>query len=400
MWSGIADFLRPAVHALGRLLTKVPTSIGPIEIPGAGIAHDVGNAMLSFRDGGLAVGPGTGTSDSILAAVSNGEFIVRARYAQQWLPLLEAINAGKLPKFATGGMVDVQNFLRGEAGKPYQYGGTGNPSWDCSGIAGAAWAKATGKPTGARYFTTDSNFGSMGWQSGPGGAGDLTIGTNGGSGSGGHMSGRAGDLKFESSGTDGVEVGSGAQDPSNFPQQWHWPIGGNPTGGGLGTGGTSSGGTGGLGSGGASSGGGTGAGTSGGASSSGAATSRPSGTAVPVWVDNWPTSMSTSSSSSTAASDLTSSSTSSPSSVTPTSDNTATSFDQQAAITAAFSKFNSSMSDAGSAFLKGQKSSIPGIGGYVEDIEKTVNNWQIVVADVYEAVNAITREQKRQTAGK
>ena len=84
----------------------------------------------------------------------------------------------------------------------------------------------------------------------------------------------------------------------------------------------------------------------------------------------------------------------------PTSDNTDTSFDQQAAITAAFSKFNSSMSDAGSAFLKGQKSSIPGIGGYVEDIEKTVNNWQIVVADVYEAVNAITREQKRQTAGK
>lgn len=398
MWSGIADFLRPAVHALGRLLTKVPTSIGPIEIPGAGIAHDVGNAMLSFRDGGLAVGPGTGTSDSILAAVSNGEFIVRARYAKDYLPLLEAINAGLLPKFASGGLVDVQNWLRGEAGKPYQYGGTGNPSWDCSGIAGGAWAKATGKTPNARYFTTDSNFGSMGWQSGPGGPGDLTIGTNGGSGSGGHMSGRAGDLKFESSGTDGVEVGSGAQDPSAFAQQWHWPVGGNPTGGGLGTGGTSSGGTGGLGSGGTSS-GGTGAGTSGGASSSGAATSRPSGTAVPVWVDNWPTSMSTSSSSSPSASDLTSS-TSSPSSVTPTSDNTDGAFDQQAAITAAFSKFNNSMSDAGSAFLKGQKSSIPGVGGYVEDIEKTVNNWQIVVADVYEAVNAITREQKRQTAGK
>ncbi|MBW0270784.1 hypothetical protein ATM97_07125 [Nocardia sp. MH4] len=398
MWSGVADILRPAVHFLGNILAKVPSSIGPIEIPGAGAAQDLGRAMQSFRNGGPVSGAGTATSDSILAALSNGEFVVRARYAQQYLPLLEAINNGRpLPAYAGGGLVDIQNWLRGEAGKPYQYGGTGNPSWDCSGITGGAWAKVTGKTPNARYFTTDSDFGSMGWKSGPGGAGDLTIGTNGGSGTGGHMSGRLGDLKFESSGTDGVEVGSGAQDPSTFAQQWHWPVGGNPlssgTGGTGGSGAGGSGGTSGLGS------GGTGGSGAGGASTAGAATSRPSGTAVPVWVDNWPSSLSTSSSSaSTAASDTTTSS--SPSSVSPTSDNTDGSFDQAAAVNAAFSKFNSAMSDAGSTFLKGQKSSLPGVGGYVEGIEKTVNNWSIVVADVYEAISAATREQKRQTAGK
>ncbi|MBF6135879.1 hypothetical protein IU501_23080 [Nocardia otitidiscaviarum] len=396
MWGGIADILRPAVHFLGNILAGVPSSIGPIEIPGAGAAQDLGKKMQAFRNGGPVSGAGTGTSDSILAAVSNGEFIVRARYAQQYLPLLEAINAGKLPRFATGGLVDIQNWARGEAGKPYQYGGTGNPSWDCSGIAGALWAKATGKSPNARYFTTDSDFAALGWKPGLGGPTDLSIGTNGGSGTGGHMASTVGDLNVESSGTDGVEVGSAAQGAADFPYKWHWPIGGNPLSSGVGTGGANSGGTGGgLGSGGAS---GGGTGTSGGTSSSGS-TSRPSGTAVPVWVDNWPSSMSTSSSSaSTAASDTTTSA--APSSVTPTSDNTDGSFDQAGAINAAFAKFNSSMSDAGSTFLKGQRSSIPGIGGYADDIEKTVNNWQIVVADVYEAVNAITREQKRQTAGK
>ncbi|MFD3748325.1 hypothetical protein [Nocardia sp. NPDC058633] len=395
MWGGVADALRPAVHFLGNLLAKVPSSIGGFEIPGAGIANDLGNKMLSFRKGGPVSGAGTGTSDSILAAVSNGEFVVRAQYAKQFLPLLEAINNGRVPAYASGGLVDVQNFLRGEAGKKYQYGGTGNPSWDCSGIAGAAWAKATGKPTGARYFTTDSNFSSLGWRSGPGGEGDITIGTNGGSGTGGHMSGRAGDLKFESSGTDGVEVGAGAQDPSSFPTQWHWPVGGNPLG--SGNGGASSGGTGGLSTGGGTGGAG-GSGTSGGASSSGAATSRPSGTAIPVWVDNMPSTLNSSSSATSSSS--TDTADSSTSSVSPTSDTTDGTFDQAAAVNAAFSKFNTSMASAGSDWTKGQKSSIPGIGGSIEGIEKQVSNVNIVVADVYSAVDAWTREQKRQTAGK
>lgn len=58
-----------------------------------------------YAAGGLINGPGSGTSDSILAALSNGEYVVNARATAQHLPLLESINGGALPGFAPGGPV-------------------------------------------------------------------------------------------------------------------------------------------------------------------------------------------------------------------------------------------------------------------------------------------------------
>lgn len=62
--------------------------------------------------GGLLRGPGTSTSDSILARLSTGEFVVRAK-AVQWYgaDLLRAINSMRLPRdfmrgFNMGGLVD------------------------------------------------------------------------------------------------------------------------------------------------------------------------------------------------------------------------------------------------------------------------------------------------------
>lgn len=58
--------------------------------------------------GGTIKGPGTGTSDSILARLSNGEFVVNAKAAAMNRPLLETINAGRVPRlpgFAAGGAV-------------------------------------------------------------------------------------------------------------------------------------------------------------------------------------------------------------------------------------------------------------------------------------------------------
>ncbi len=52
--------------------------------------------------GGLITGPGTGTSDSILARLSDGEFVINAKSTAMYRPLLEAINN----RFATGGYVD------------------------------------------------------------------------------------------------------------------------------------------------------------------------------------------------------------------------------------------------------------------------------------------------------
>lgn len=58
--------------------------------------------------GGLIRGPGSGTSDSILAHVSNGEFVTKASATAKHRPLLEAINNDALPAFASGGYVARQ----------------------------------------------------------------------------------------------------------------------------------------------------------------------------------------------------------------------------------------------------------------------------------------------------
>jgi hypothetical protein len=56
--------------------------------------------------GGLLRGPGTGTSDSMLARVSNGEYVVRAEAVRRLgLARLNAINRGRLQGFADGGLI-------------------------------------------------------------------------------------------------------------------------------------------------------------------------------------------------------------------------------------------------------------------------------------------------------
>lgn len=56
--------------------------------------------------GGLLRGPGTGTSDSMLARVSNGEYVVRAAAVRRLgVARLNAINRGSLPQFADGGLI-------------------------------------------------------------------------------------------------------------------------------------------------------------------------------------------------------------------------------------------------------------------------------------------------------
>lgn len=61
-----------------------------------------------FATGGLVSGPGTGTSDSITARLSDGEFVVNAEATERFLPVLEAINYGQ-PGFAQGGLVTTSS---------------------------------------------------------------------------------------------------------------------------------------------------------------------------------------------------------------------------------------------------------------------------------------------------
>lgn len=104
----IADLARIAVE---KLILSV------IGLKGGGAIADIpgfaGGGEPSV-DRGVIRGPGTGTSDSILAVaggrrlirVANGEGIVNERGMRKHRDVFEAINADRLPAFADGGAVD------------------------------------------------------------------------------------------------------------------------------------------------------------------------------------------------------------------------------------------------------------------------------------------------------
>ena len=80
------------------------TPSGPAERPSA---INVSASPIKAAVGGLVRGPGTETSDSIPAMLSDGEFVVNARSTRLFQPILSAINASAdLPGFAIGGLVD------------------------------------------------------------------------------------------------------------------------------------------------------------------------------------------------------------------------------------------------------------------------------------------------------
>ena len=62
--------------------------------------------------GGIVKGAGTGTSDSIHLMASDGEYVVKSAAVSHWgLPIMEAINSMKMPKFAGGGIIgNIVNF--------------------------------------------------------------------------------------------------------------------------------------------------------------------------------------------------------------------------------------------------------------------------------------------------
>lgn len=63
---------------------------------------------VTAATGGHIRGPGTGTSDSIAARLSNGEYVIRAAIVKQYGPdFFHALNSGRYGKFADGGMVSA-----------------------------------------------------------------------------------------------------------------------------------------------------------------------------------------------------------------------------------------------------------------------------------------------------
>ncbi|GAA5661926.1 hypothetical protein Brsp07_00387 [Brucella sp. NBRC 14130] len=64
-----------------------------------------GGQIPGYDSGGRIRGPGGPRDDKVLLWGSNGEFIMNAAATQKWLPVLEAMNAGKLPQLRDGGGV-------------------------------------------------------------------------------------------------------------------------------------------------------------------------------------------------------------------------------------------------------------------------------------------------------
>lgn len=91
--------------------------------------------LLGFAEGGEVSGPGTSTSDSIPAMLSDGEFVVNAKATKKHRAALEAINAGKTMALATGGIVRGGTFAPSTTYAPsmsFNVTGSGNQRQDAA----------------------------------------------------------------------------------------------------------------------------------------------------------------------------------------------------------------------------------------------------------------------------
>ncbi|MEU9793835.1 hypothetical protein AB0E27_24940 [Streptomyces sparsogenes] len=85
-----------AVRAVTNASAKIRSLIGFAD-GGLVRSYVSGGPIQGFPGGGQITGPGTGTSDSILARVSNGEFVMRARaVARYGVRFMQALNEGRL----------------------------------------------------------------------------------------------------------------------------------------------------------------------------------------------------------------------------------------------------------------------------------------------------------------
>jgi hypothetical protein len=97
----VAPDVQPQTYSL--ITRPQPSALGGILQSVIGLGSKLFGG-LGFSGGGHVSGPGSGTSDSIRARLSHGEFVTKAAQTAKFLPLLQAINSDTL-RFAGGGML-------------------------------------------------------------------------------------------------------------------------------------------------------------------------------------------------------------------------------------------------------------------------------------------------------
>lgn len=116
IWQGIQQIIPNMVAGLGNALAGAVSGLfgggqaAPTPLSAEGQANlDYVTNLPTHATGGWIRGPGTGTSDSVVARVSNGEYVVNANAASRYGSLLDQINFGPglptapaLPSMATG----------------------------------------------------------------------------------------------------------------------------------------------------------------------------------------------------------------------------------------------------------------------------------------------------------
>lgn len=197
---------------------------------------------IAFASGGVLPGYSPGVDNytfvdpqtGFTLGLGGGEAIMRPEFVRAvgGAPAIDALNKvaknggvsgvskalGQGAQFADGGVLDkrVQQTMAAlapEHGKPYQWGGVGNPSWDCSGLwSGITQSLGGGNLFGGRIFNTVSlmnNPGAFGYT--PGLSGRVTVGV-----SADHMAGTIDGTNIESASMPkGVQIGGSAWGSDN-----------------------------------------------------------------------------------------------------------------------------------------------------------------------------------------
>ncbi|GAB7069782.1 phage tail tape measure protein [Mycobacterium hodleri] len=159
------------------------------------------------RVNNIIKGPGSGTSDSILAQTNSGQFLrvangesinTEASTRANW-DMINAGNKGQdlgkwfksIPRYEKGGVVGLDGAVSAMSGAPYVRGGFDPSGADCSGAMSFLVNNALGRPNSSRMATGNAAdwLAEAGAIDGDGPAGSLRFGWKNGGAGGGHMAG-------------------------------------------------------------------------------------------------------------------------------------------------------------------------------------------------------------------